>query len=168
MQEVLETMDRGADPSSGGEAAPSFLTIELAGQVFAIPVTKVRRIHDPLPIARLPQAAHGVEGVVDIDGESVVLADLAGPLGMGMGGDPAEDSRLVILQIGDPPRPLGVTAEKVLDVVGIRPSEVEPVPKGGPENGAVIGIARIAGTMVMLLDIERVLGQPADDPFAFD
>jgi len=166
MQGMLERapMAHGAE----SDATPtSFLTLELADQVFGIEVARVLRIHDALPIALLPQAPHGVEGVVDIDGESLAIADLRGPLGLHRIGD-AEAGRLVVLQLGNPPRAIGVMAARVLDVVAIRPEETEGLPAGSAEDGPVTGIARVAGRVVMLLAIEKIMGSLTAGPFDFD
>ncbi|MEM7530335.1 MAG: chemotaxis protein CheW [Pseudomonadota bacterium] len=165
MEDVLER--EGASGGTEKGVPASFLTLELAGQVFGIEVARVLRIHDPLPLSRLPQSPHGIDGIVDIDGESLAIADLAGPLGLHGEGE-VEDGRLVVLQLGEPPRALGVMADRVLDVAAVRPEDTEPLPAGSAEGGPVTGITRIGGRLVMLLSIEKVVGRLTDDPFAFD
>lgn len=166
MQDMLDRAPASAN--SDETATPvSYLTLELAKQVFGIEVARVLRIHDELQIARLPQAPHGIEGVVDIDGESLAIADLRGPLGL-HGDDGTDAKRLVVLQLGNPPRAIGVVADRVLDVVAIRPDEIEALPAGSSEGGPVTGIARVAGRIVMLLAIEKVVGAVTAGPFDFD
>ncbi|MEL6768311.1 MAG: chemotaxis protein CheW [Pseudomonadota bacterium] len=166
MQETLEH-GVGTRVASADGMPRSYLTLELAGQVFGIEVARVLRIHDALPVARLPQAPHGVEGIVDIDGESLAIADLCGSLGL-HGVDASSSGRLVVLQLGNPPRAIGVMADRVLDVIAIRPEETESLPAGSAEGGPVTGIARVAGRLVMLLAIDQVVGNLTVGPFDFD
>ncbi|MEM6680586.1 MAG: chemotaxis protein CheW [Pseudomonadota bacterium] len=147
-------------------AAMSYLTLQVGPQIFGIRVACVRRILEPLPVAVLPRAPHGIEGLIDLDGESITLVDLAGPLGLMSEAD-AESRRMVVLELGSERRPVTVLADRVLDVVEISESAIEPPPSAAADAELVTGITRIGDGVVILIDIERAFSDMSADPFDF-
>ncbi|MFN3613726.1 MAG: chemotaxis protein CheW, partial [Rubrimonas sp.] len=81
------------------EPEPStYVTFELAGQVFAVDVAHVREVLDMQPIARLPNAAGDVLGMIDVRGESIAVIDLPSRLGI-MRSEAEADARIVVLEM---------------------------------------------------------------------
>ncbi|CAK0750421.1 hypothetical protein CCP2SC5_160033 [Azospirillaceae bacterium] len=52
------------------------LTIDLAGEIFAIPVVMVRDILDVLPVTEVPTARPFVNGLINVRGRVAPLVDL--------------------------------------------------------------------------------------------
>ncbi len=172
---ATETIDAPGAATWGlvAEAAAAeprtYVTFELAGQVFAVDVTDVREILDLQPIARLPNAPGELLGMIDVRGEGVAVMDLPGRLGLSSGTG-AEDGRIVVFELGAARTPLGVIADRVLNVVEIAEADVEPAPSAMTRWDAqsMSGVARVAGRLTMLLALDRLFDGDAPGPFDFD
>ena len=74
-----------------------YVTLGVAGELFAAPVEMVQEILDMRPVARLPQAPPNLLGMTDVRGEGIPVLDLRLTLGL----PPAEDTentRIVVLR----------------------------------------------------------------------
>lgn len=137
-----------------------FVTIGVAGETFAAPVEKVQEILQMRPIARLPQAAAGLLGMIDVRSQTVPVIDLRTVLGF----PPAEDTdstRIVVLSFEQDGRQLnaGLRTDKVVEVTILDEPELEPPPRigGHKASPAIAGIGRRNGTFVTVLDLDRIL-----------
>ncbi|MEO0992291.1 MAG: chemotaxis protein CheW [Pseudomonadota bacterium] len=140
----------------------TYVTFELSEQTFGVEVTHVREILDQQRINRLPNASHDCNGVIDTRGESIPLIDLASRLGMPLA-EPSPDTRVIIFEIDidGEARPIGVLADRVLNVSMISSSDIEPAPKaavlGGSAQG-LRGLTRLGGQLIVVLDIADIFG----------
>src|ERR1700690_4183731 len=89
------------------------LTLELQGELFAIPAIQVQEILDLVPITDVPSADPFASGLINVRGRVVPLADLRHKFGM----EPREatiDTRIVVIEVavdGDP-TVVGIRADK--------------------------------------------------------
>jgi purine-binding chemotaxis protein CheW len=163
-----EAAEAQAEVEAAEDAASTFLTFDLDGQTLGVAVRRVREILDLQPMTRLPNAPHEVRGVIDVRGASVPILDLACRLGMG-GGETGEDTRVIVFESSGGqgrPRPVGVLADRVRDVRRIDREAVEAPPELGagrlsPE--VMIGLARLDGALVVLVDLDRLFADSALD-----
>ncbi|RNF33324.1 chemotaxis protein CheW [Paracoccus methylarcula] len=147
----------------------TYVTLELAGQVFAVDVGNVREILDLQPISRLPNAPADLLGMIDVRGEGIAVIDLPSQLGLMHQANP-EDARIVVFELGPEPRkPIGVIADRVLSVVAIAKADIEPAPDAMSRwrSDAMIGVARIDGQLTMMLALDRLFGVAASGLFDF-
>ncbi|WP_410218026.1 chemotaxis protein CheW [Paracoccus sp. (in: a-proteobacteria)] len=158
---------------ANADASPSepdtYLTVELAGQIFAIDVADVREILDMQPISRLPNAPSDLIGMIDVRGEGIAILDLPSRLGLERLRTRAE-SRIVVLELGRAPRhPVGVIADRVLSVVAVTADGIEPAPATLTHwrSDALVGIVRIGEQLTMVLALERLFAADAPGPFDF-
>ena len=80
------------------------LMLELQGESFAIETAQVREILDPVPITTVPGAAPSVDGVINVRGRVVPLADLRLIFDMPRQ-ETGPDARIVVIEVdidGDP------------------------------------------------------------------
>lgn len=146
-----------------GEGDPAYrtcVTFQMAGQTFGVEVHHVREILDLQKIMRLPNSAHDCVGVIDTRGESVPVIDLAGRFAIARAEDGAE-TRIIVFDLGGggERQRLGILVDRVLDVIRIAAAEIETAPKTAFETFAatgVLGIARLEGDLVALLDAEQI------------
>lgn len=157
------------EPQAGVEPA-TYVTFELADQVFAVDVANVREILDMQPIAALPNAPGDLLGMVDVRGEGIAVVDLPGRLGL-MGQRELSEGRIVVFEFGttDPPTPLGVIADRVLSVIEIPDAEIEPAPSGMTrwDAGSLRGVARVAGRLTMILALHTLFADAGRGDFDF-
>ncbi|PTW45624.1 chemotaxis protein CheW [Rhodovulum sp. BSW8] len=156
-----------------GPAAMRALTVGLQGEVFALPAETVSEILDMVPVTEVPNARAFVNGVINVRGKVVPLADLRVMFGMERT-PPDADTRIVVTEIdldGEPAL-VGIIADKVHDVTEISDASVEEAPKVGMRWPAefVRGIGKHGDDFIIIPDMGRIFGSKGDrDPsFATD
>ena len=150
-------------PKSGRRsrsAANKYLTMVLGGEHYGLPILKVQEIiglQDITPVPRMPSE---VRGVINLRGRVIPVIDLRTRFGMERGED-TKRTCIVVVQVGGAqPLTMGVIVDQVSEVQDIPPEAVEPPPAFGTavDTSFIAGVGKIAKKVVMLLDIDRVLG----------
>jgi purine-binding chemotaxis protein CheW len=139
----------------GGEAR-DFVTVVIGGQLFGIPVLQVQDVLGPQRITRIPLAPPEVAGSLNLRGRIVTAIDIRTRLGL----PPIEGGKQrmsVVVDLG------GELYSLMVDTVG----EVLSLPAANYErNPATLdarwrevsaGIYRLDGTLLVVLDVERLL-----------
>lgn len=141
-----------------------YVTLGVADEKFAAPVSKVQEILDMRPISRLPRAPENFLGIIDVRGQGVPVLDLRLTLGMA-GADDTENTRIVVLSIAGPAGPvtLGLRTDRVFEVTVLDSERLDPPPavSGAWHEHCIEGIGRRNGEFVTVLDLERLLGSAA-------
>lgn len=139
------------------------LTLELQGETFAVEAVQVREILDLINITEVPLSQPFVNGLVNVRGKVVPLADLRLKFGMEQK-PPTVDTRIVVMDIelGGEPITVGIRADKVREVTEVAASALEETPKIGmrwhPEFIRCIG--KQGDDFVAVLDIARIFEEP--------
>jgi purine-binding chemotaxis protein CheW len=135
------------------------LMLGLAGEIFALEAGIVRELLDPVPVTEVPGARAFVNGVINVRGKVVPLADLRQRFGMAPT-PPTIDTRIVVVEVeinGDPTI-VGILADKVYEVTEIAATALEETPRIGirwrPEFVRFIGKCR--DDFVIVPDMERI------------
>lgn len=141
------------------DAARQVLMLGMGGELFAIDAGIVREILDPVPVTEVPGAKPFVNGVINVRGKVVPLADLRLRFGM-----PAKantiDTRIVVVEIelDGYPTAVGLLADKVYEVGELEAASTEEAPPIGmrwpPEF--VRGIGKRQDDFVIVPDIQRL------------
>lgn len=133
------------------------LTFLIAGEQYAIEIEKIVEIVTQRPITRIPNADASVVGIISLRGTIVTLVDvrrkLRHPAATGENGL----ARIVVIDMAN--ETIGFVVDRVLRVVKIAPSEVEPHPvvHSTELEEAVRGVFRVAGALTILLDLDKLL-----------
>jgi purine-binding chemotaxis protein CheW len=149
-----------------GNRALEVLTLELEGEIFAVEALHVREILDLVPITDVPGGPPFVNGLINVRGKVVPLADLRVRFGMEQK-PPTVDTRIVVLELELDGEPViaGIRADKVHEVVEVAASDLREAPKVGmrwrPEFIRCIG--KRGDDFIVVLDIENVFATPAAD-----
>jgi len=132
----------------------------LAGDECAVPILRVREIIEFDAVTRGPGTPPWVRGVMNLRGSVVPVIDLAVKFGL----PPAAVTRrtctvVVETDLEGERVVMGVLADSVSQVLDVAPGDVEPAPAFGTAVRVdyLLGLARVAGRFVLLLDIDRVL-----------
>lgn len=155
-------------PAPNRAAAPEMVLIfRLSGEAFAISVSWVHEILDPIPMTTVPNAAAYVPALVNVRGAIVPLIDIRHRLRMPPV-TPGPASRLVVLELpvaGVPTR-LAIMTDAVEEVTETGLEALEPVPDLGarwPEH-YVRGVVRIGDDLAILLETENLFCPDAERP----
>ena len=101
----------------------------LVGSVhYAVPISSVREIVNPLPVTTLPHAPSAVVGVADHRGEVVPVVDLRVRFGLPAAPD-SRRSKWILVDIAG--RTVGLSVDGVTEVFGTGGAELRPAPALG-------------------------------------
>jgi len=133
-----------------------YLTFQLSGAEYGLPLLRVREIVRYQAPTPLPQAPPTVRGMINLRGSAVPVIDLARKLGLA----PQPISRRsTIILVETAGAAMGIAADSVSRVIALGESEVEPAPDFGlpraPEY--LRGLGKRAQGLVLLLDADRLL-----------
>ena len=146
-----------ADDRHDNASEEMILTFTLDGEIFAIAVSHVNEILDPLPVTQAPCADAFAPGLINVRGAIVPLVDLRQRLGM----PPVvvgESSRVLVLDltVGGEATKVAMLADDVDDIADISSAELEPVPELGVRwpVSLIRGVTKKDGVLVIVLDAE--------------
>lgn len=136
------------------------LTFVLGGELFAIAILAIKEIIEYRAPTEVPAMPPAVLGVINLRGAVVPVMDLQARLGRSRSAI-GRRSCIVIVEIadGDGSQVVGVVVDAVSEVLEIPASEIEPPPSFGSRVPAdfILGMGKVRGRFVILLDVARVL-----------
>ncbi len=142
-----------------------YVTLGVAGELFAASVERVQEILEMRPVARLPQAPPNLLGMIDVRGQGIPVLDLRLTLGL-PAADDTENTRIVVLNVNSGARMMtvGLRTDRVFEVTVLDADDLEPAPtiSGNWRDHSVAGIGRRNGNFVTVLDLDRLLGRTAE------
>ena len=150
------------DAQQHGVESRQVLTFVLGNETYGVDILRVQEIRGWTAVTKIPQAPAHVLGVLNLRGSIVPIVDLR----MRFALERAEYTAItviIVMSVVTPAgrRDFGVVVDGVSDVVDVNAAEVKPAPELG-ERGAteyLLGLVTIAERMVVLLDIDRLIGR---------
>lgn len=137
-----------------------YLTFTLAGEQFAVGTLCVKEIIEYGQVTAIPMMPPSIRGVINLRGAVAPVIDL----GARFGGPVTAVGRrtcIVILEVQhtEGRQVLGVVVDAVNEVLEIAPADIEPPPAFGTHirTDFILGMGKVGGRFVILLDIGRVL-----------
>ncbi len=135
------------------------LTLRLQDEIFAIRAEHVREILDLVPITRVPGASPFVNGLINVRGRVVPLADMRVVFGMDRP-EPDEDTRIVVveLEMGADTTIAGIIADKVESVTNIEAESIQDAPRVGMRwrKDYVQGIGKRDGDFIIIPNLHKI------------
>lgn len=134
----------------------TWVSFELAGEVYALPVSHVQEILRVSAITRVPHAPHPVRGVTNMRGRVLPVVDLRVRLGLET---LKIDKRSRILVLGSRGRTIGLLVDVVQQVMRLDLRKVQEPPKDvmTAQSFYILGVFQEDEELVILLDADRVL-----------
>ncbi len=161
-------MESAADVSTSYRIQPSvnregkYLTFTLAGEEYGIGIKKVREIVGMMSVTHVPQTPGYVKGVINLRGKVIPIVDLRLKFGMD-GMAYTERTCIIVVEISGEGKTIamGIVVDSVSEVLNIRNGEIDDTPGfgGSLDTDYILGMAKMAGGVKILLDIDRVLGE---------
>jgi purine-binding chemotaxis protein CheW len=138
--------------AKGGE----YLTFTLGKETYGVDILSVQEIIGLPNVSRLPNSPHYVLGVMNLRGMVAPVLDLRIKLGL----ESNEENEPVVMVVKVGPRTVGVVVDGVEDVVDFSEESVQDTPNftGPVQKEHIKGLSRHEGVMVILLDLELLLG----------
>lgn len=156
---TAQTTDSTNAAVAGG--SNQVLTFTLGNETYGVDILRVQEIRGWSPVTRIPQSPTHVLGVLNLRGSIVPIVDLR----MRFNLERAEYTPLtviIVLSVESPlgRRDFGVVVDGVSDVIDVPRADVKPAPELGATVSTefIAGLAAVSGRMLMLLDIDRLIG----------
>jgi purine-binding chemotaxis protein CheW len=158
MAKIAKTMDQAVMVMSNREG--KYLTFGLAGEEYGIGILKVKEIIGMMSITSVPQTPGYVKGVINLRGKVIPVIDLRLKFGMESIAY-TERTCIIVVEIRgrDQKIQLGIVVNSVSEVLNVKPEEIEDTPTFGTklDTDYILGMAKMADGIKILLDIDRVL-----------
>ena len=154
-------MRAGGGPAAGGRT--QFISFAIGDDHYGVDIMAVREIKGWSEITHLPKQPDYVRGVLNLRGVIVPIIDLRCRFGQGV----TEATALhivIIVQAGL--RPVGLLADRVLDIVSLDASQIQPVPRiaRGARVDFLSGLVTVDNAMIAVIDLPNLLAlHVADD-----
>ena len=143
------------------QLAGKYLTFALAEEEYGLPVLRVREIIKMMDITEVPQVPPHVKGVLNLRGKVIPVIDLRLKFGFAPGEVTARTCIIVVeVALATSRVMMGIVVDHVSEVINIVADEIEQTPEFGERvcTDYLKGVAKVKGTVKILLDLDRVLG----------
>jgi purine-binding chemotaxis protein CheW len=134
-----------------------YLIFALGDEEYGVEILQVQEIRGWSTITPIPNAPRHLKGVTNLRGTILPVVDLRAKLGM------VEVERtpltvVIVARLG--PKVTGLMVDAVSDVLDIPPADIQVSPDLGLSAGApwIKGVARMGERLIVLLDVEHLLG----------
>lgn len=148
------------EPSSDAE---QFLTFVLGGEEYGVTILQVQGIQGWDRVTPIPNTPDFILGVINLRGSIVPIVDLRRRFGM-----PAAEfgptTVVIVVRVAYEDRnerTLGLVVDAVSEVCSVNADDRKPAPDFGSniKTDFVKGLATVENRMVILLDIDRLVGE---------
>ncbi|MEW5800572.1 MAG: chemotaxis protein CheW [bacterium] len=137
-----------------------FLTFTLARQEYGLEIMKVKEIIGAMEVTAVPQTPSYVEGVINLRGKIIPVINLRLKFGMEFL-QHTDRTCIIVTEINGKSGtiPMGMVVDSVSEVLHIKVEEMEITPNFGVklDTEYIMGMAKIKGKVIILLDINQVL-----------
>jgi purine-binding chemotaxis protein CheW len=133
-----------------------YVTATIGGQLFGVPIERVQDVFLPEGLARVPLAPSEIAGLLNLRGRIVTAVDMRQRLGL-----PAMPSNRPLMAIGIECRgeSYGLLIDSIGEVLRLDRASFEDKPVNLEPGLARLctGVHRLDDTLLLVLDVERVL-----------
>lgn len=147
-------------PAAALAAPAEYLSFRLGDEEYGIGILQVQEIRSYEEPVGLPNAPDVLRGVLDLRGVVTPVVDLR--LAFGQAAPITALTGVIVLNLGT--RVVGVVVDAVSDVLELGPEHIRPAPRlhsPGFDTSFITGIATLRERMLILMDIARLLDNPA-------
>ncbi len=148
--------ERAAAAAAAAATPSQLISFAIGDDQYGVDIMAVREIKGWTAITPLPRQPEYVRGVLNLRGVIVPIVDLRCRFGQGL----TEATPLhivIIVQIAA--KPVGLLADRVLDIVSLDATQVKPVPRVAQAQrlNFLCGLATTEGAMIALIDLPNLL-----------
>jgi purine-binding chemotaxis protein CheW len=140
-----------------------YLTFSLHNEMFAVGILNVKEIIEYGNLTEIPMLPAFIRGVINLRGAVVPVIDLSARFG-NRATEAGKRTCIVIVEVQEggelgSRHDIGIMVDAVSEVLEIPASEIEPPPTFGAKIRAdfILGMGKVGGKFVIILDITKVL-----------
>jgi purine-binding chemotaxis protein CheW len=160
MQTSTAVLEAGATAEA---RAGKYLTFRLAGEEFGIRVMQVKEIMGLQEITPVPHTPAHVKGVINLRGKVIPVICLRSKFGV-PAAEYTERTSIIVVQVNRGAMLAGIIVDGVSEVLNVVAADIEDAPDfgSGTDTSYLLGMAKIKGSIKMLLDIDQVMSTFGD------
>lgn len=153
----MEQLDALSNQISFATDGSQYLTFTLGHEEYGVEILKVQEIKGCLAITPIPNTPAHIKGVMNLRGTIIPVVDLRRKFGL-QAGEANAFTVIIVVKVG--PKVMGLVVDGVSDVLNIPIADIQATPDFGSQVDArfISGMAKAGERLVVLLDIDRVLG----------
>lgn len=140
--------------------AGKYLTFELGSEFYGVEILKVQEIIQMMEVTHLPRTPAFVRGVINLRGRIIPVLDLRSKFELPEKED-TERTCIIVVQVSHQDRNLtmGIVVDEVSEVKDITADQIEKAPDFGTrlDTAFILGMGKVEGRVVIMLNIERAL-----------
>jgi purine-binding chemotaxis protein CheW len=142
-------------------ATVQYVTVVIGGQLFGLPIERVHDVFVPESITRVPLSRAEIAGVLNLRGRIVTAIDMRRRLHLA---PRTGDGRAMAVGIEHKGESYGLLIDNVGEVLTLPGAGREANPVNLDARWAAIsgGVHRLNGQLMVILDVDRVLGGMAE------
>src|ERR1700722_14561969 len=152
--------DLAAGPHAG-TASTEFISFAIGDEQYGVDIMAVREIKEWSGVTQLPNQPDYMRGVLNLRGVMVPIIDLRCRFGQGLS-DATPVHVVIVVQVGN--KTVGLLADRVLDIVSVEASRIQPVPQVSRSSQAnfLSGLVTIENTMIALINLNHLLAERSE------
>jgi len=138
------------------ESLQEYVTVQIADQLFGIPVLEVHDVLRDLTLTKIPLSSPEVAGVLNLRGRIVTAIDVRKRLSLPSLPDGEKSMSVVVECKGEP---YSLLIDNVGEVLGLNPADMQqnPVTLDSRWREVSAGIYRLEDKLLVILQIDRLL-----------
>ncbi len=132
------------------------VTFQLEQEEFALNIHQVHEVLKMVPVTPLPQAAHFIEGVINLRGEVIPVVDLRKRFEVSLK-ERNGQTRIIIVEIEE--NKVGLIVDFVTEVLRLPSTAIHPPPRrmAGAQNDLIRGIGKAGERLLIILNLTKIL-----------
>jgi purine-binding chemotaxis protein CheW len=153
----MEQLDTLSNQISFATDGSQYLTFRLGQEEYGVEILKVQEIKGYSTVTPIPHMPAYLKGVMNLRGTIVPVVDLRAKFAMAKAD---YNPFTVIIVVTVETKVMGLIVDAVSDVLNIPKADVQAAPDFGGQVDAryINGMAKTGDKLVVLLDIDRVMG----------
>ncbi|WP_305041842.1 chemotaxis protein CheW [Geoalkalibacter sp.] len=156
MMQITGGVSRHGAPTEGPRRQAQLACFRLGEEFYALDIMKIREIIKPQKLTPVPRAPSFIEGVINLRGVVIPVVDMRRRFGLPI--EPGrQKSRIIICSFSE--KIIGLLVDEVTEVRSFTREEVQPPPPfmQGPATDFILGVCRVRGELLVILDVEKIL-----------
>ncbi len=153
---------------SGSYDGGQFLTFRLEQEIFGVPIDTVREVLDYVPVTRVPGSVDFLNGVINLRGAVVPVADIRIKFGM-TATTQMEGTCIIVVEVDAAAEEgkiaIGVLADQVMEVADISQSDMHMHPEMGTgiDPQYLCGLGKQGEKFFMVLDVNAIISNDIEE-----
>lgn len=147
-------MNHNETPKDADAPLVQWLTFIIGDETYGIDVLYVREVLRYTEVSPVPGAPSHVLGIINVRGTVVAVKDMRAMLGVSSV-EVTDQTRIVLSVLNDEIH--GMVVDSVLEIVSIRPSEIDNTTVSGKGNPLILGTVQKHDKLYILLSMRELM-----------